>query len=78
MAMQAQADPSLLKAYVRAGTAHWKLGDLEAAAGKYEYACNQPNPPPEAFTRREELKQFVQIKSKVSFTDSASDRNSKR
>lgn len=60
-----QLDPGLLKAHIRAGTAHWKLGELDAAAQRYAYVCGQPGAPQDAFTRRNELEQFVQSKAKV-------------
>ena len=63
--MSLQFDPTLLKAHMRAGTAHWKLGNLRAAAERYEHVCSQPAPPEGAANLLQELKQFVENKNKV-------------
>ena len=60
-----QADPGLSKAELRAGIAHWRLGNMEAAIQRVETACGMPGAPPEASATRKELAAFQDRKAKV-------------
>ena len=60
-----QVDPTLLKAHVRAGNAHWRLGEYAAAAAEYAAACSRPGGPPEAADRLRELQAFQAAVQKV-------------
>ena len=61
-----QADPGLSKAELRAGIAHWRLGNLEAAVRRVETACGMPGASPEADATRKELAAFQDRKAKAS------------
>ena len=63
----AQADPGLSKAELRAGIAHWRLGNVEAAVRRVDTACGMPGAPPEASATRKDLAAFQERKAKVSF-----------
>lgn len=60
-----QADPDFYRAEIRAGVAHWRLGNVEAAAQKFDQVCSISGAPQEAFDRKRELESFVLLKSQV-------------
>lgn len=56
----------MAKAYVRAGNAHWKLGNLEAALSSYDEACKNCGPQPDALEQKSKLEDFKRRKTQVS------------
>lgn len=54
-----QADATLLKAQIRAGTAYWRLGNFEAAADRYKAACSGAEAPQEAAQKLAALQDFA-------------------
>ena len=54
-----------MRAEIRAGIAHWRLGGFDAAAQKFELVCSSPQAPQEAFDMKKQLEVFVVLKSQV-------------
>ncbi len=60
-----QADKGLAKAEHRAGIAHWRLGDIEAAVQRVDKACSMPGAPPEALATQKDLAVFQVRRAQV-------------